>query len=671
MVFEYPRSAVMGIALGLSCLGTTPVWAQRPDSLTRVDSSKVQSLQEITVSAAPAARHDPVTSIRLPQAKLSRTESTSPWDLLRQTAGLEIHEQGQGPGFAPTASLRGFSSDHSTDMALWVDGVPINEPVNGHAEGYNDWSLLFPQAIRDIEVTRGPANPLYGNFAMAGAVNVRTIERMDGTRLWSSGGSHERLDLGVLTGLDRERTGLVVGGRYLHDGGWRPNSDYDLGQGHLRWVHQVSDRATLDAGVGLYATQWDSPGFITVDALRVHDWDRAVDPTDGGFKRRAQQRVSLRVIASDRLLWRSTVYATQGRWQLYLTIPPEGGSGEGSGSQTEEEDTRYGLGLTSALTYATDRAAVTLGLESRWDHADYQQYFTTSRARDSVETDVDARQASAGLFLASHWDLVPHLRIAVGGRVDLLGTRSTLEGGTLRDTKAIVTPKLGATYEISGFGDVHVNVSRGFRQADGVIEDPATPFITSWATEAGVTFARGPVRLGVTGFHVTASNEQTFDPIQLTTTSGGRSRRNGVDLDAALQLAPGIEFSATGTIVDAIYREFTTEDGESLRGLHVFNTAKYSGSLRLAVTPPRQAWFADVGTFVVGPYTPFDEPDVETDPYAVVQVSAGYRIPVVGNLRLGIRNLFNRTYAEVRAGGFVAPGQPRTVVASLEAALPR
>lgn len=667
----YSWRAVVPIALGLLCFGSSSLRAQRPDSLPPVDSSKVPSLQEITVSAAPSARRDPVTSIRLPQAKLSRTESTSPWDLLRQTAGLEIHEQGQGPGFAPTASLRGFSSDHSTDMALWVDGVPINEPVNGHAEGYNDWSLLFPQAIRDLEVTRGPANPLYGNFALAGAINVRTIERMDGTRSWASGGSHERLDLGALTGLDRERTGLVAGGRYLHDGGWRPNNSSDLGQGHLRWVRQVTGATTLDAGVGLYITRWDSPGFITVDDLKVHNWDQVADPTDGGFKRRAQQRVSLRVIASDHLLWRSTAYATQGRWQLYLTIPPEGGAGEGSGSQTEEEDTRYGVGFTSALTYTTERVGITLGLESRWDHADFQRYFTSSRIRDSVDADIDARQASGALFLSSHWDLTPRLRIALGGRVDVLGTRSTLEGGTLRDTKALVTPKLGATYAIEGLGDIHVNVSRGFRQADGVIEDPSVPFVRSWATEAGIAIERGPVRLGVTGFHVTVNNEQTFDPIQLETTSGGRSRRNGVDLDAAVRLAPGVEFSGSGTIVDAIYRDFTTEEGESLKGLHVFNTATYSGSLRLAVTPPGQPWLADAGAFVVGPYTPFDEPDVETDPYAVVQASVGYRIPTVGNVRIGIRNLFNRTYAEVRAGGFVAPGQPRTVVASLETGFPR
>lgn len=158
---------------------------QHGDSLTRAP----QRMQEITVTATPARRDEPSTSTTVTAAEFLRAPAIDPYEALRQTAGLEVHDQGQGPGFASDASLRGFSSDHSTDLALWVDGVPINEPVNGHAEGYNDWSLLFPQAIRDINVTTGPVSPLYGNFALAGVVNVHTLERMGGTTGSLSGGA--------------------------------------------------------------------------------------------------------------------------------------------------------------------------------------------------------------------------------------------------------------------------------------------------------------------------------------------------------------------------------------------------------------------------------------------------------------------------------------------------
>src|SRR5207302_1105793 len=177
-------------------------------------------------------RDEPVAAVRVSPEVIARTPALDAWDLLRQSAGLEVHDQGQGPGFASDASLRGFSSDHSTDLALWIDGVPINEPINGHAEGYGDWSLLMPEAVQSIEVLKGPVSALYGNFAVAGVVNVRTIERMQGSRLSISSGAFGRLEGSLLSGFDRNGNSGVFGFRGLHEDGWRPNSGYQLGQWH-------------------------------------------------------------------------------------------------------------------------------------------------------------------------------------------------------------------------------------------------------------------------------------------------------------------------------------------------------------------------------------------------------------------------------------------------------
>ncbi|HEX5385916.1 MAG TPA: TonB-dependent receptor [Gemmatimonadales bacterium] len=642
---------------------------QRSDTLVR----PVTTLKEVTVTATPMRRQSPASSTTVSAGEIERAPATNPWDLLRQTAGVEVHEQGQGPGFAPTASLRGFSSDHSTDLALWVDGVPVNEPVNGHAEGYNDWSLLFPEAIHDVEVIDGPVNPRFGNFALAGVVNVRTLERMQGSRAELSGGAYGRLEGSFLTGVDQPTTGAVLGVRGLREGGWRPHSGYDLGQLHARAVHQLSDRATIDAGIGLYGAGWDSPGYLTTAQFAARDYDVVVDPTDGGFKRRAQERVSLRYIAGPSLLWRSTVYATQGRWQLFLNIPPEPGEGEGSGSQSEEEDTRYGFGATSALTWSGSRAEVTVGTEGRWDHADYENWLTQARVRQEPRTLVGARQASGALFLASSADLTHHFRLNLGSRVDVLGTRSSptpvpdaAPGGAdetqppAADTRAVVSPKLGALYHIPRLGAVYVNVSRGFRAADGVITDPSMPFITSWAYEAGVKLDLHRVTASAALFRADVSNEQTFDPITLTTTSGGASRRQGVELTADAHLTPALRAHGDWTFTDATYRDFITEDGDDLSGTPVFNTAKYVGSAAVELSPPGAAWLAQVSTNAVGPYTPFDQPGVTLPAYALLHVGGEYR---VGDavLQLGVRNVMDHAYAEIRAGEFIAPGQPRSV----------
>src|SRR5690349_13210441 len=215
---------------------------QHGDTLSR--RSFTLEAVSVTVTASPTRREEPLGSVRVTPAAIQQTPAIDAYDLLRQTTGLEVHSQGQGPGFASDASLRGFSSDHSTDIALWVDGVPNNEPVNGHSEGYNDWNLLFPQAIRDLDVLKGPVSALYGNFALSGVVNVRTLERMQGTSLWFDPGSYGRAELGLLHGFDHDSTSAVVGLRGVREDGWRPNSGYTIGQGHLRLIRKLSDATT-------------------------------------------------------------------------------------------------------------------------------------------------------------------------------------------------------------------------------------------------------------------------------------------------------------------------------------------------------------------------------------------------------------------------------------------
>jgi iron complex outermembrane recepter protein len=647
---------------------------QHGDTLSR--RSFTLEAVSVTVTATPTRREEPVGSLRVTPAAIQQTPAIDAYDLLRQTTGLEVHSQGQGPGFASDASLRGFSSDHSTDIALWVDGVPNNEPVNGHAEGYNDWNLLFPEAIQDLDLIKGPVSALYGNFAFSGVVNVRTAERMRGASVWLDPGSYGRAEGAALIGFDRGADGGVFGIRGVREDGWRPHSGYDLGQVHARMVHALSPEATLDAGVELYATGWDSPGFLSDSQFQQHRYDIVENPTDGGFKRRAQERVSLRVLSGSTLIWRTTAYATQGRWQLFLTIPPEPGSGEGTGSQTEEEDHRYGFGLTSALSWYLPRTEITVGTEGRWDHASYQNWIDSNRVRGPAQALVTARQASGALFLQSTTDLGHHFRVTLGGRYDAQDTRSEPDSSPATShAKGIFVPKFGVLYHLPKIADLYVNASRGFRQTDGVIGDPALPFITAWAYETGLKLDTRNVAASIALYRMDVSNEQTVSPLPpFTPTSGGASRRQGVELQFEGRVTNAVSLSTDWTFNDARYRRLLTATGDSthpvdtLSGARVFNTAKYVGAVAVEVAPPTGAWRLRVSSNVVGPYSPFDEPGVVLPSYGLLHVSGGLRIGSA-QLELGVRNVLDRAYPELRAGGFVTPGQPRSAFGSIRYAL--
>jgi outer membrane receptor protein involved in Fe transport len=664
------------IMLGLALAAPSLTLAQQPsppdsarsrsDTLTRPPVM----LHAVTITSTEPEHFDPASTTRVTPAQLQAAPATDAYDLLRQTAGIEIHEQGQGPGFASDASIRGFSSDHSTDIALWVDGVPINEPVNGHAEGYNDWNLLMPEALDQIDVLEGPTSALYGNFAMAGVVNVLTIEHLSGARFTASAGSYGHVEGSLLAGLDSGATSAVLGIRGVRDNGWRPNSGSDIGQLHGRWVQHLGGLSTLDAGVELYGTEWSSPGFLSDSQFQLHRYNDVTNVTDGGFKRRAQERVSYRLIAGPALLWRSTAYATQGRWELFLTIPPEPGTGEGSGSQTEEEDRRYGFGVTSAMTLLLPRGELTAGLEGRWDHSDYQNWFTTDRHRDSAQTLVAARQASGALFAEATLDFSQHLRAALGARYDAQNTSSAPAGqAAASQGKGVFVPKLGLLYHFPTLGALYANVSRGFRQTDGVITDPALPFITEWAYEAGVKLDASIFAASAAVFRTDVSNEQTFNPITLASTSGGASRRQGVEIQATVRPTDNVTLRTEWTFTDARYRRLVTADGDTLDGARVFNTARYIGVASMTFAAPGRGWRAGVSLDAVGPYSPFDAPGVVLPAYALVHLSAGVRIATGDYLEIGVRNVFNRAYPELRAASFVTPGQPRSLYVTLRTGL--
>ncbi|HET7631911.1 MAG TPA: TonB-dependent receptor [Gemmatimonadaceae bacterium] len=641
---------------------------QHADTTARTDTTQqdVHSLSAVNIVAAPIDRAQPLNVTHVSASMISNLPVNSTWDLLRQAAGIEVHQQGQGPGFASDASLRGFSSDHSTDIALWVDGVPVNEPINGHAEGYNDFSEIFSGAVQDIDVIRGPTSPLFGNFAMGGVVNVHTVDRMDGSEATARVGTYGRVEGTIMTGFDHGiRGGGVFGVHYEHGDGFRPNAGHDLLQAHARVVHELAHGWSVDAGTELYGAGWNSPGFLGGGEFAQHQYDIVSNPSDGGFKRRAQERVSLQHRSGSRR-WRTTAYGTQGRWQLYLTIPPAGGRFEGTGSQTEEEDARYGVGLTSALTWELPKGEVTVGTQDRWNHAHYENYFTTDRSRDSVNALIRARQGSAALFLASHANLSSRLRLDVGARADLFGTTSQLPlAGRLTGGTGVFSPKLGASYRLGAGWSAYADWARGFRSTDGVIDDPSLPLITAWDYEGGFKLNRAGVSGTATLFRMDVSNEQTYNPLSGESNNGGSSRRQGLEVSWSALVSPAVFWTGNWTFNDARYTHLTivAEDNSvptTVDGARVYNTAKYVGTSAVRLAPATSPVTITIGGNWVGPYSPFDEPGVVLGAYGLMHVSASF--PIGGaHLAIGIRNLLDRAYPELVAGGLVSPGEPRTV----------
>jgi hypothetical protein len=650
------------------------------------DTTQVKQLQTITVTAErPRAVAPPVTTLVVPAAELRRTFANNPYDLLRRTSGIEVHEQGQGPGFASDAVIRGFASDHSSDVLLVLDGVPINLPVHGHVEGYSDWSILSPAGVSSLRVITGPASPLYGDFAMAGVVEVSTAADAVGTTGSLAASSYGDASGWLRTGARKDQGGYLFAGDGQRQQGWRDNSSYWLGNGLLRGWRQVGS-GRLEGGLALYGSSWDSPGFLSVDQYNAGELTSAMDPTDGGSAYRGIAHGRFSTVAGGTGI-ETTAWLQHVHSDVFLTIPEDGIL-----NQSDELERRNVVGARFQVSHPLGGGDMSAGFDGRADFSKYDLYNTNQRARLSPEKGYDAEYVGGGVFVRWRTLLGSHVSLDLGTRADGIHYQSLDRvAGTPQqdDGDVVVSPKLGLRYLVSGGWSLLGSLSAGFRGAPGVVGDPSLEPVRGWSKELGARYDGASLTAQLALFRLDVSHERIQDPVTREVLPTGESLRQGVNLDAEVRLSRQVSLTLDGTWNDAhvkgdpgssptplvVPQLLEGADGTPLRpsfhieplepGDPVPNVAQWLGRVGVET-----AWSPRVSTRALlrfsGPYTPIGEPGMETQSYAVLDAGASLHLPPLGAvLDLELQNIFSTKYPEIRASGFINPGAPRTLRAAV------
>jgi outer membrane receptor protein involved in Fe transport len=228
-----------------------------------------------------------------------------------------------------------------------------------------------------------------------------------------------------------------------------------------------------------------------------------------------------------------------------------------------------------------------------------------------------------------------------------------------------------------------------------VIADPTLPPQTAWAKELGFEYfpGEGQVRLSVFRFDV--SHERIQDPITLGISDAGRSFRQGIELDASVPLG-AVRLIAAATFNDARLKTADVSTSGRLGGwtsgwpvtggppnaeppsrraaepplLHVIplepgdrlpGVSRYLARLGLETNLTRRVMVG--GLFRLnGPFTPIGEPTVRTRVYPLMDLQGSLVTGWHGwTLDWELQNLFNTKYPEVRASGYLNPGDLRVL----------
>jgi outer membrane receptor protein involved in Fe transport len=563
------------VALGLLC----PLWAQaqQPTAAPDPGPDLVEDREDLSVDVRATSRApETASSVRLTRADIEAAPHRNAEEVLRQVPGLTLVQHGsEGKGYQ--FFLRGFDATHGADLALRLEDLPLNEWSNIHAQGYLDLSLIIPEVIQSVQVTKGPFSLDQGAFAMAGSAqyNLGAPTQGDGWGAsYTLGTTGRHRGLAVITGQQGQGFAAIEATR-------------DQGFGQNRWL----ERATFNSRAQLWRQGHDDLSLLLLayhGQFGLPSPLRNQDVQDGqlGFYDSYDQQAqgsSSRAVAA--LRYRHGGAGHQARWTAwvqqrhlellenftgFLIHPTEG-------DRRQQQHQALGLGLRGQHSAALSARWTLLAgggwrgqaLEQREDNVGRQLQ------RLSARRHLEAQQWMAHTWLGLRWRPVDNLSLEGGARADLLRVDTVdklAQGSTGGGTLWTASPRLTGRWAVNPSLRLFSAYGRGLRppearafssfEADreGIAQDVITnadpALTTSDAVEVGGRWdPHEAFGVSLSGFGTWIARESIFDHVSGTSLELNGTRRLGTELVLYSDPAPWLSLSADVTWVQAQFVE--------------------------------------------------------------------------------------------------------------------
>ena len=458
-----------------------------------------------------------------------------PGEIVENIPGV-IVTQHSGDGKANQYFLRGFNLDHGTDLAISLDGIPVNMVSHAHGQGYSDLNFVIPELVEAVKYKKGPYYADVGDFGAAGAFDIRYYDKLPSgiARLEVGAFNYQR---GVLADNAALGAGNLIYALELehYDGPWDLAGDERKISGVLRY--RLGDWAVTATA---YHNSWTSTDQVPDRAIASGLIDRwgAINPTDGG----KSGRYSLSAAwgrddgnTASHLLFYGLYYDLDliSDFTFFLTDPVHG-------DQFEQQDARWQIGTKASQSWTHPlfgaESATTAGLDIRNDDIRNGLFHTEQRTRLNTTNFASTGETSLSPYIqnVTHW--TDWLRTIAGARADFFWFDvASVSGGGGQVSASQFSPKFSAVlgpwektelYANFGYGS-HSNDARGVVDRNG----SATPLTRAVGAETGIrTTAIPGLQMSLTAWLLNIQSELTWVGDAGTTEPSGRTRRYGVEL---------------------------------------------------------------------------------------------------------------------------------------------
>jgi outer membrane receptor protein involved in Fe transport len=585
-----------------------------------------------------------------------------------------------GEGKANQYLIRGYNLDHGTDIANFIDDMPVNRPTNAHGQGYSDLNFFIGPLFNSLDYTKGPFFASVGDFGAVASTHVRLIDDLP-------------LQIQTSAGTQGDEEVFVGGTYHLQDGikllGALDLAHVDGPSDPPQNYRKIAATVRLSQGTdwdgysltGMYykgqgRNTTDQPERAITEGL-IGRFD-SLDPSDGNQSERWSVSGHYGYTGDGWKLW-STVYvihSTMVLWNdfTHLLFDPVHGDQE---QQDENRTTAGGIiAATATSRFAGIESDTTIGVQDRYDTEYIDRRHTQDRVVLDFCNDGDG-DYSVGEFactadrvklndvapyIENTTHFLPWLRTIAGVREDLqtatdrsalpsFNFNGSVRGNLFQPKGSIVA---GPWYQT----ELYYSAGRGFHSDDvrGVLQSvpiagtelasKGAPLLAkTFGEEIGLRNQSIPkLQLQLAVFRQDFRSELDYDQDAGQDDATAPSRREGVEVSAQYHPYSWLELNTDVAFAKARYFEgagnLVNQFG-IVGGNFVSLAPRYTGSVG-ALIDDLGPWFGGLAERILGPYPLTDGPSQpHAHGYTETNLDVGYKLTPKIKLQLSIYNLLN------------------------------
>lgn len=534
-------------------------------------------------------------------------------EILRKVPGLFIGQHAGG-GKAEQIFLRGFDIDHGTDIALSVDGMPINMVSHAHGQGYSDLHFVIPETIQKIDFGKGPYYVNQGDFNTAGYVEFSTKTSINKNLISVGYGDFNSVrTVGMFNLLENSKNddGYVAVEYIETDGPSESPQNFNRLNLFAKYNTFLNGKDKLTFTASHFTSSWDASGQIPEREVKNGNITRfgAIDDTEGGLTSRTNLNVQLNKTLSDESVFKANVFYSKYDFELFsnFTFFLEDAVNGDQIRQFEDRDI-FGMNakIINTKNYGSVAAEYTKGFGLRYDLIGDNQLSHTKNRSELLERIQfgDVNQTNLYAFFNSEF-AIGKFKISPAVRVDyfkfLYNDNLNTSYETLSKTKAVINPKLNFLYAQNDNLQWFLKSGIGFHSNDArVILQQNADKILPRAYGADFGNIWKPTKnlvLNTAAWYLLSEEEFVYVGDAGIVEPSGKSERFGLDLGLRYQLSDYVFFDTDATMTKARSLEnLVGEDYIPLApsftmsgGLSVSNLGNFSGGFRYRYLADRPA----------------------------------------------------------------------------------